>query len=324
MLRRRVPPGGLKLKYLKFKLNYDTMNTMKKNMAMILIAPFILFACNQDKIKNLSKENEQLASEKTQLNQELEDYISTFNEIETNLAEIKKREDKINLKTKDNVEYKDDAKTAIVNDIKAINELILENKAKMQRLQSKLDDTNSEFKKMVARLNQRVNEKNQEIAGMKTELEKLNFEKAELAQNVESLEVSVDTLLTKTNIQKLVINAQEEELEQKTSKLNTAYVAIGSSKELEKKQVIDKTGGILGLGATETLNENLNEEAFSKVNIKETKVIPFDSKKVELITPHPSDSYQLAINEANQVSELLILDPDKFWHSSKFLVLKVN
>ena len=292
-------------------------------MAAILLTPLILVACNQDKIDNLSKETEQLASEKTRLNQQLEDYMRTFNEIESNLAKIKEREEKINLKTRDNVEYREDTKTAIVKDIQAINDLMIENSNKMNRLQSQLSNTNAEFKKMVANLNSRIEDRNKQIVVMKSELQQLNFEKSELAKTVNNLEVSVDTLLNKTNFQRLVINTQSVEIEEKDKLINTGFVAIGSSKELLDSKVIDKEGGILGLGSTETLKSNLNEDAFSKININEITAIPVTARKAELITPHPTDSYELALNENNEIGQLMILDPSKFWHSSKYVVVKL-
>jgi predicted RNase H-like nuclease (RuvC/YqgF family) len=283
---------------------------------------FINMACTEDNTKRLSEDK---------ANDELEGYMRTFNEIEMNLDSIIKREEDINLKATDGLEQSKDAKEAIIEDIALIDNLMIENHKKIDQLLVQLVYSESEFQKMVARLNRRVKEEDKRLADLKMELEKLNFEKSELTRtvkvlegSVQTLEVSVDTLTNKTEFQQLVINKQSEIIKEKNNEMNTGFVAIGSSKELMEKQVIYKEGGFLGLGTTEKLKSDPNNDAFEEINIKEIAVIPFHSKRAELVTPHPAGSYVLAINDEDEVSQLIILDPGQFWNSSKYLVVKVN
>ncbi|MEQ9167626.1 MAG: hypothetical protein RLO12_15310 [Fulvivirga sp.] len=300
------------------------MRTLKTNFSVMIIVMVALVSCNQEKVDQLSEENQQLSTETADLNKQLETYMKTFNDIESNLAEIKEREEKINLKTSDNVEDRKDAKTAIVEDIQAINGLMLENKQKISQLQNELESTDSEFRKMVASLNRRVKEKDSEIVTLKTDLEQLNIEKKQLAQTVVQLETSVDTLENKTAIQRKVIDAQTSIIADKENALNTAYVAVGTYKDLKENKVINKEGGILGIGSTEKLNDDFNQEAFNKIDIKDVTIIPLASEKAELVTTHPKGSYQLAMDDVAKTAQLHILNPDEFWASSKYLVLMVN
>lgn len=300
------------------------MKTLKTNFSLLMIVLVALVSCEQEKVNQLAEENKMLSSEKEELNSQLESYMKTFNDIESNLAEIKQREDKINLKATDDVENKRDAKTAIVEDIKAINSLMKENKLKIYQLQAELEDTDTEFRKMVANLNTRVKEKDTQIAGLKTSLEELNIEKEQLAATVVNLEVTVDTLKNKSDFQRKVIDTQTALIESKDEELNTAYIAVGSYKSLKENKVIDKEGGILGIGATEKLSDELNQQAFNRIDIKDVTIIPLGSEKAELVTTHPKGSYELAANGINNTTQLLILDPEEFWASSKYLVLMVN
>jgi DNA repair exonuclease SbcCD ATPase subunit len=300
------------------------MKHINKYLLAVLMIP-ALAACNQDKIDQLSSENETLSTRTVELNQELETYLKTFNEIEANLKEIKEREESINLRAEDNVEYQEaDTRTAMVEDIKAINALMAENKEKMAELQQKLDDSGAEFKKMVNNLNYRIKQKDAEIAQMKSAVDSLSVEKEQLAQNVETLTKTVDTLSVLKNEQMALIEAQKTKIDEQITSLNTAWVAIGSSKELQNENVVVKEGGILGIGSTETLNKNLNEQAFSKIDISEVSSIPVLAKKVELITTHPEGSYEFEMNEDEKIEKLVILDPTKFWEASKYLVVKVD
>jgi len=300
------------------------MKRLTQYLSVLMLA-LIIVSCNQKEIDQLNAEKQELSTEKDSLNSNLEAYMRTFNEIEKNLDEIKKREDKINLKTSDNVEFKEgDAKSAVVNDIQAINALMKENRLKMNELQTDLSNTNAEFKKMVSRLNSRLKEKDEEVIAMKGELEQLNIEKKELTQNVEKLTYTVDTLENKATLQAKVIETQNETIDDQTQALNTGFVAIGTFKDLEKEKVVDKEGGILGIGSTETLNYDLNEQAFEKIDVRQTTAIPVFAKKVQLVTNHPEGSYELSKDTDEKIQQLTILNPDEFWKSSRYLVVMVD
>jgi DNA repair exonuclease SbcCD ATPase subunit len=268
------------------------MNIIKKNVIAALMIP-ALSACNQDKIDQISSENEKLATRTTELNTEVEKYLKTFNEIEANLREIKAREDKLNLTAKEGVEYQDgDNAVAMVEDIKAINALMAENKEKMAELQASLDQSGSEYKKMVNNLNYRIKQIDTEITQLKTNLDSLNVENTQLAQNIETLTKTVDTLSFQKEENMATIEEQQSTIAEQTTSLNTAYVAIGTGKALADEEVVVKEGGFLGIGSSEKLNKKLNENAFSRIDITEVKSIPVSAKKVELITTHPEGSYQ--------------------------------
>lgn len=297
---------------------------MKKYIIVLLLAPLFV-ACNQDKVDELTTQNQELSTQKQELSTELEAYMKTFNDIESNLKEIKEREEQINISAADNVENnKGDNKEAIVRDIQAINTLMAENRKKMDDLQSKLNTNSDEFKRMVANLNQRIKAKDQELVALKEDLEKLNVERDQLAQNVETLSYKVDTLSTAYTTKSETISSQSEKIANQTEALNTAYVAIGTYKDLEEENVVTKEGGILGIGSTEKLRSDFNNKAFSKIDITKVNDIPVFAKKIELVTNHPIGSYELQKNEEDKVEKLVILDPEKFWNSSKYLVVVVN
>ena len=112
-------------------------------------------------------------------------------------------------------------------------------------------------------------------------------------------------------------------IEEQTTNLNTAHYVIGDIKELKKREVVKSTGGLLGIGATNKLNQRINPENFNKIDITETTSIPVSGKKVSLVTSHPSDSYRLEKTE-KEVEAITILNPEEFWKASKYLVVAVK
>jgi chromosome segregation ATPase len=199
-----------------------------------------------------------------------------------------------------------------------------ENKQKIASLQSQLSSSDSEFKRMTANLNKRLKDKDEEIITLKTNLEALNIEKEQLSQNVAQLSSRVDTLTSVTAEQASLIEEQEGKIENQIIALNTAYVAIGSYKNLRDENVVEKEGGVLGIGSTEKIREDVNQAAFSKIDITEVRTIPVLAKKADLVSAHPLGSYEFEKNEEENIEKLVILDPDKFWESSKYLVVLVE
>lgn len=155
---------------------------------------------------------------------------------------------------------------------------------------------------------------NDQLTQKYTELEALNQRLRALNEQLVKLQNSVDTLSTANNEQSELIAAQ-------TASMRTAYYVVGNSKKLARMKVIDKHGGLLGLGKSSKLSPAFNPEHFTKVDYTQVLSIPIHSKKAKVITTHPSDSYQLVKNEKNQYTMLMIINPEKFWSASKFLVI---
>lgn len=272
------------------------MNRRITFVSAIIIVAFI--SCDQQEIKNLKYRNHSLKTSNLELNAEIESYLHAFNAIEDNLAEIKRRENMIDLKKSGgDLMFEEDLKESIILDIQMINGLMAENLSKINDLSNRLSESNSEFKQMVNRLKNRIQEKDIVIASLKTELENENIENSRLSERVTLLAVSVDTLTAKSERQDLVIQTSSDIIREKDELLNAGFVTIGSHKDLKVKEVIEDEGGILGIGSTQQLKSNFNQNAFSRIDIRTTNVIPIDAKKLKFVTNHPKESYELFFNE---------------------------
>lgn len=80
---------------------------------------------------------------------------------------------------------------------------------------------------------------------------------------------------------------------------------------------------VLWFGRTKSLDEDFNEGEFRTIDTRETTTIPVNAKKVELLTKHPTGSYELE-KEDELVTYLHITDPEEFWKANKYLVLEVK
>jgi len=287
-----------------------------KKLGIILSSVCLLaVGCTDYKsqVERLTEEKKALAYQSAYKDSSIEAFMSTINEIEQNLQAIEAKQNIIKKNTKDS-ELKASNKERINSSIAAINELMDQNKAKVAQLNKQLRASKvkiAEFDKMIGNLNE-------QLATKTSELDEMNQRLASLNTQVATLTVTVDTLRREGEQKSQVIETQ-------TASLHKAYYTTGDRKELEGKHVITREGGFLGLGKEEIMNRDFNSSAFTPVDITQVATIEVNGgKDSKVVTTHPSDSYKLQRNEKEEVKELVITDPEKFWSASKYLVVMVD
>jgi len=266
-------------------------------------------SCNQAKVKQLEEENTQLKKELKQRDEDINSFMQVFNEIEENLAQVRAKEQLIT-KQAGPGETGHDRVASVKSDIRAIDQLMQQNKENLKKLSGKLGALkveNKQMKKMIENLENTIISKNMEILGLVDQLESMNYE-------VEGLYTSIADLRAENIEQDRIINLQQQ-------RLNTAYYIIGTEKELKEKGIITKTGGFIGIGRVKQMTGNVDEKLFTKIDIQKTKVFPINARKVNLVTNHPADSYIIRKNDEGYYYSFEITQPEKFWERSKYMVL---
>lgn len=295
------------------------MKSQFRNLTLISTLGIVFFSCNTEELENkitqLNAENQQLEARYQAKDSSLTAFINSFAEIEQNLSEIREREMNIELAREENLSA-GDLKNRINENVEEINRLLEENREKIKALNARLTYAgrqNSQLKASMEELQQtltaKVQEKEGQIENLREDLTSLQFEINQLNTNLAELK--------EENREKAQV------IDKKTNQMNTAYYATGTFRELQDEQILSKEGGFLGLGRTEVLNDNVSKDRFNQINIRETLFFPVQGGKVELVTSHPSDSYRIEKTESDQ-TQLVVSDPDKFWESSRYLVMMVK
>ena len=282
-----------------------------KNPFILILSLFLFASCGEgEKVKELESQNQALEEAALQKEETVNKLLFSINQIQENLNKIKSKEGVVRISTNDDVA---DANVVSINeDIKLISELMKQNEELMQDLQQQLKNAsadNKELLRLVDNLKEQLNERNQKIAA-------LNHELQEKKIKIGQLYFSVDSLAH-------VNKTKESELRQTTDKLFEAYYAYGTFKELKEKKVLSKEGGILGIGSKESLSEDFNKDYFSKIDIREQTSFLIMAKKAELVTNHPSGSYEF-MGGKEGIDSLVITNSDEFWSASKYLVIVVD
>jgi len=241
----------------------------------------------------------------------INDWLTTFDEIERNLSEIKQKEKIINVQAS-NSEFSKGKKEQVLEDIRYINTLIDENKKKIAQLNAQLKKSGNTIAGLQAKitgLEETMRQYETQIADLKANLVEKDFQIEQLNTRMFALQ---DTIVHKT-----------ETINNQTDKLNQAYLATGTYKDLREKGLVSKEGGFLGIGRKESLKEDFPDSLFDMIDITRMRTIPVNSKKAKLITEHPTDSYQLIRKNENTIAYIEIKNPSEFWKISKYAVVQV-
>jgi predicted nucleic acid-binding Zn-ribbon protein len=264
-------------------------------------------------LEKLKAEKEAIAKEAASKDSTINSFMESLNEIEDNLREVKQKEGSIKTSATGGAELQGTAKDRINQDINDINEIMEENKQKLINLQSKLKKSNikiSQFEKTIERMTEQLAEKDKEIGTLKEQLAAQNIQITELNTNVSNLKTES---ASKTQV-----------IEQQVVKMNTAFYAVGTYKELRDNKVVNKEGGFLGLGKKKILKSDFNQDYFTQIDVSKITSIPINAKSAKVITTHPTSSYKIEMDGKKKAKSLTITNSESFWKSSKYLVITVE
>lgn len=287
---------------------------MKKTIFTLFLIS-ILASCGDSssdfsaQLEELKQENAELKIETEQLAEKeilLSEYSLFIMDIQNNLNSIRDKENTV-LMPGNNEGVKQSAES-IKADLQQLGALLADNKKKISSMNAKLKNSKgqlTELENVVRSLTKQAEEREVKILGMKGELSDMG--------------VAFDELMAAYENNLAVIADKNETIEEQDIALHTAYYAFGTKSELKENNVISSEGGVIGLGKTKKLKDDFNRKYFTEINTKETNEIVLGVKKADIITTHPAGSYEL-IGE-DSVEKIKILNSDKFWSVSKYLVV---
>lgn len=284
----------------------------------MFIVVFGLVSCQQKKLDRMQAVQDSIAQAAVEKDSAILGFVSVMTEIQENLDSIKRVEEIVRLESSSGQEMKKSQRDQIVSDIRTIQELLQKNKELVVKLQKQLSSSGSkvaELQRAILVLNRQVEQKDAEIATLNAELEKLQID-------ISGLNTRLESMASESLRKDEVIQQKTSTIEAQTVAMNLGYYAFGTVKELLENGVIDKEGGILGIGRTLVMRKDFNHEYFTMVDIRELTNLDLHVKKAQLVTSHPEGSYHF---EGEKPVESLVIDnPKEFWKSSKYLIIAVN
>ena len=284
---------------------------MKKLLFLAIGLTLITFmGCKEDrKVADVAgfSQNDSLQKIIAQKDNEINDIMETFNQIEAGFKEINEAENRVSL-MKDGEGA--NRRQQLVENVRFISATMKENRTLIEKLRRQLRESSvksDNLKKTIENLVAELEEKDNQLQQLRAELDAKNIHIAELDQTISGLNDNVTNLQTESSQKSATIQAQDKQL-------NTAWFVFGTKKELKEQRIIE---------GDRVLESNFNKSYFTKIDIRVEKEIKLYSKYAKILTMHPSDSYTLE-KDANKQYVLRITNPQIFWSTSKYLVILVK
>jgi len=138
----------------------------------------------------------------------------------------------------------------------------------------------------------------------------------------ETLETERRTSAEEIQKREMTITEKEQQITQQSIEANTIYYVSGTRKELMSKGIMDRKGGLLGIGKVSTVKQNIPVDQFTSMNLLENQQItfPVTKKGYSILTSHPATSYK--VEKQGDQNVLTILDATSF-RKQKFVVIEL-
>lgn len=287
---------------------------MKNLLVLLAVAMVLATSCVS------KKTNEETLSQRDSLAQVVRDkdalieaVFADISAISENLAAIKTRENIITAVDPEGIRRPIDQ---INSDIAAIDELMQQNRERIESLQRAADQLRkanlkiASLENLITDLRGQIEDKDSEIRALHGRLTAVTVEMEQLEERLEQEMQTVEVKTTQVDSLTTTSVALDEQL-------NAVYYIVGQEKKLREAQIIDKLGVV---GRTLKPSESHSLDFFMKTDARQLVEVPIRQKKVTIVTPHPEGSYQL-ITADKVVLKLVITDPVRFWESSKVLIV---
>lgn len=280
-----------------------------KKLFLFALCLACLTAC--DNKKNEPVQNNEKADSLMRIidqkDNEINDMLSTLNEIQDGFRQISAAENRITI-AKDG--EASNRTSQIKSDMAFIAQTMKHNRELIAKLQKQAREGSvaaEQLKATIESLTAELEQRGQQLEMLRTELAAKDVRIAELDETVSTLNEDVAQLKTETEEKTTTISNQDKQI-------HTAWYVFGTKSELKKNHVLEDG---------KVLRSNFNKNYFTKIDIRVEKEIKLYSKSAKMLTSHPSSSYTLT-QDASKQYVLRISNPDLFWSTSKYLVIQVK
>ena len=291
---------------------------MKKIMILVAVALTVALTACENKATQEQQAQADMSSRDSllsviaQKDNELNDMMTTLNDIQEGFRQINEAEGRVNL-SKGQPETSQ--REEIMENLAFIQRTMQLNRELIARLQQQLKTNTSASSKLKATLeatieglNSELEAKNKQIADLTAELEQKNLYIAKQGEQITALNQNVNDLTAQNEAKSRTMAAQDKEL-------HTGWYVFGTKRELKEQNILQRDDVLR--------SDQFNKDYFTRVDIRVDKVIKLYSKSAKLLTNHPAGSYSLDRDSQGQYT-LRITNPQEFWRASRYLVIVVK
>ena len=192
----------------------------------------------------------------------------------------------------------------MLSDIAAIQQELKQRRDKLAEMEKRFSESSLYSEQLGATLEalrHQVDNQYDEIEGLRDQL----------TLNVDSLNTAVDSVNQD-------LDAALAASHRLANELNTCYYVVAPKAQLQDHHIIETRF----LRKSRLLKGDFDQGFFVIADKRNLTSIDLNSPKVKLYTNHPEDSY--VITETDSTKTLTILDYEKFWSITNYLVIQID
>ncbi|PKN73220.1 MAG: hypothetical protein CVU50_04280 [Candidatus Cloacimonetes bacterium HGW-Cloacimonetes-3] len=278
-------------------------------LAILTILFGVLWMGSNGKAKSLLKSN-------SELKELYDNSTATIGEIQSSLESMDKD---LSGQLFTNAELPgttpEDRRSRIVTSISTMRTQIENDKKKISQLEKQLASSKSQLKgvqDIVNKLKASIGDKEKIMDELQKKLGIMN----------ETLETERRTSQVEIQKREQTIGEKEAALAQQSLEANKIYYVYGTRKELIDKGIIDRKGGLLGIGKVTTVTRTIETDKFTQMNLLDSQQISFPATKkgYSVLSNHVATSYK--VEKVGEENVLTVTDTANF-RKQKFLVIEL-
>lgn len=283
----------------------NTIWILTAALAIISIVFAIMYFGTSGKLSSLQKEKEEIQNSLALATQ-------TITDIQTNLDEL---DSQLNIDGEIPGTVTGDRRTRLINTINSMRAQIENDKKRIADLELRLSRSGTQLRgvqDLLDKLKRSVADKEKVVADLQNRLGILN----------ETLETERITSRQEIARRDQTITEKQGVIEEKDRDINTMYYIVGTRKELIDKKIVDRRGGLLGIGKVSTMTDQINLKEFSTLNLLQTAQITFPAtrKGYSVLSSQNAASYR--IDKDGDFYVLRVTDPQLF-RNQKYIVIEL-
>ena len=294
-----------------------------KKLSVIALALVALFATSCRNVEK-SKEYQALLAERDSLqvvaaaaNGDFDSALRTINEIENALESVRAAEGIIMMENQEG-----DTNKAVA-EINAIQQTLQENHQKIADLEKQLSSQGAKSKALtetINRLKEQLDAKDTYINNLKEELNLKDVQISELNEQVAGLNENIENLSSENENLNAQNVEQQQTIHNQDAAMNSVWYCVATPQVLIEKGLMTK-GGLFQ--AKQLADQAFDNSHFIQADKRGLTSIPLNTKKANILTKHPANSYEL-VTDGNGAQTLNITDKDAFWNQSNYLIISIK
>jgi len=281
-------------------------------ISILLVCAVILFAILW---YGTNMQKKQLTAEKDSIRTDYEQATKTIYEIQGNLETIESTISGDLTQNKEIPGSGTERRNQIINTIVNMKKQITDDKKRIADLEKKLANSKVQLKgiqDLVDKLKASIADKEKIVAELS---DKLGVMKETLAQE---RQLSAEEIAKRDKD----IAEKQSTIETQNKDINTIFYAVGMRKDLVDKKIINRSGGVLGMGKVSTVKNTADLDKFQTFDLAQADQItfPYSKKGYSILSNQNAASYK--VEKTGNLFTLKVLNKEMF-RKDKILVIEL-